>query len=66
MADWLSQSIVVEFLKGPKMSVRRLHSHSASFTLCIAATYSLSVVDSETISCHFEDLEMAPPSMRNA
>ena len=43
MADWLLQSIVATSLKEPKTSVRRLRSHSASFTLCIATMYLLSV-----------------------
>src|SRR6266702_3527273 len=64
IVNWLLQSIVVGSLKGPNTSERRLRSQSASFTPCIAATYSLSVVDRETISCHLEDHEMAPPSMR--
>ena len=65
MAGWLLQSIVVGFLKGPKMSMMRLHSNSASFTPCVAAMYSLLMVDNETISCCFEDHKMVPPSMKN-
>src|SRR6266702_3285319 len=63
ITDWLLQSIVVGSLKGPNTSERRLHSQSASFTPCVAMTYSLLVVDRETISCHLEDHKMAPLSM---
>ena len=66
MAAWLSEKRVVGDLMGSKISERRLWSHRASFILCVAAMYSLSVVDRETISSHLDDHEPAPPSMRNA
>ncbi len=66
IVDWLLQSMVMGSLKGPNTLERRLCSQSASFTLCVAATYSLLVVDRETISCHLEDHKMVPPSMRKA
>jgi hypothetical protein len=56
---------VVASRKPRKTSERRLRKQSASFMPCVAATYSLSVVDRETISCRLDDHETAPPSMRN-
>src|ERR1700678_2232694 len=41
-------------------------SHNASFAAYTAATYSLSVVESEIISCLFALQETAPPFTRNA
>ncbi len=66
IADWLSENNVVASVSGSKTLASRLRSHRASFIPCVAATYSLSVVESETISCFFEDHDTAPPSMRNA
>ena len=66
MAAQLSENRVVGAVRVPKTSERRLCSQSASFMPCIAVTYLLSVVDRETSSCHLEDHETAPPSMRNA
>ena len=51
---------------GPNTSEMRLRSHKASLPPCVATTYSLSVVDKETISCHFEDHKTALPLMRKA
>ena len=65
MAAWLSENSVVGDVRVPNTSEMRLRSYKASLPLCIAVTYSLSVVDKETISCRFEDHETAPPSMRN-
>src|SRR6266850_7226974 len=66
MAAWLSEKSVVRDLRVPKTSERRLRSHRPSLPLCVAATYLLSVVESETISWHFDDQDTALPSMRNA
>ena len=66
IAAWLSEKRVVAMVMGPNISERRLCSHSTSFMLCIAATYSLLVVERETISYCLKDHKMAPPSMRNA
>jgi hypothetical protein len=66
MAAWLSEKRVREFGKGPKISERRLLSQSPSFIPCVAATYSLSMVERETISWRLDDQETAPPLMRNA
>ena len=41
-------------------------SQSASFAAYVAATYSLSVVDSEIIACRFALQETAPPLMMKA
>jgi len=65
MATWLSEKRVVGPLMLPKTSEMRLQSQRASLPPCVAVTYLLSVVDKETISCHFEDYEMAPLSIRN-
>jgi hypothetical protein len=66
IAAWLSENRVVGDVRLPKTSEMRLRSQRASLPPCVAATYSLSVVDRDTISCRFEDHETAPPSMRNA
>src|SRR5580693_2601153 len=66
MAAWLSEKRVVGSWSVPKTSEMRERSHSASLPPCVAATYSLSVVESETISCRLDDHETAPPSTRNA
>ncbi|KIK36294.1 hypothetical protein CY34DRAFT_94692 [Suillus luteus UH-Slu-Lm8-n1] len=41
-------------------------SHNASLAACVAATYSLSIVESETMSWCLDDHETAPPSIKNA
>ena len=66
MATWLSENRVVGDVMLLNTSEMRLHSHKASLPPCVAATYLLSVVDKEMISCHFEDHEIVPPSMRKA
>ena len=66
MADWLSKKSIIASLNGSKISASRLWSQSPSFMPCVAATYLLSVVDREMISCFFEDQDTAPPSIRNA
>ena len=66
MAAWLSENKVVGDMMGPNTSEMRLRSHKASLLPCVAAMYSLSVVDKETISCRFEDHKTAPPLMRKA
>jgi hypothetical protein len=66
MAAWLSEKRVVGSWSVPKTSEMRERSHSTSLPLCVAAMYSLSVVESETISCHLDYHETALPSMRNA
>jgi len=53
-------------LKGLKISERRLLSHNPSFIPCMATMYSLSVVKSKTISCHFEDHDTMLPLIRKA
>ena len=40
------------------------HSHKASLAACIAAMYSLSIIDNEMISCFLEDHDTAPPSIK--
>ena len=57
---------VVAVVIGPKVSERRLRSQSAFFMLCITATYSLSVMERETISWRLDDQKTALPSMRKA
>ena len=53
-------------MSGVNNSPIKDHSHKASFAACVAATYSLSVVESDTISCRLDDHETAPPSIKNA
>ena len=65
IAAWLLEKRVVAVAMGLNVLKRRLHSHSTFFMPCVAATYSLSVVERETISCRLEDHETAPPLMRN-
>ena len=62
----MSENMVMGELKEPKTSKRRLLSQRPSFILCVAMTYSLSVVDSETISSHLDNQNTVPLSMRNA
>jgi hypothetical protein len=66
MAAWLLEKRVVSSWSVLKTSEMREHSHSASLLLCVAAMYSLSVVESEMISCYLDDHETVLPSMRNA
>ena len=61
IADWLSENKVVRLTMGPKISPIRDLSHSASLAVCVVATYSLSVVDREIISCLFELQDTVPP-----
>jgi len=61
-----NRGLVVASDMVPKTSERRLLSQSASFMPCVAATFSLSVVERETISWRLEDQDTAPPSIRKA
>ena len=61
IADWLSENNVVASVSGSKTLASRFQSQRASFMPCVAMMYSLSVVESKTISCFFNDQEMAPP-----
>ena len=45
---------------------KRTQPHNASFVVCVMATYLLSVVESETISCFLDAQDMVPPSIRKA
>ncbi len=63
---WLSEKSVIGWVKGPKTSERRLLSQSLSFMPCIVVMYSLSMVESKTISCCFDNQETAPPLIRKA
>ena len=65
MADWLSENRVVGSSMTSKSWVMRDLSHSASLEACITEMYSLSVVDSETISCHLAAQKTAPPCNKN-
>ena len=60
------ESKVVGSVKGLKTSEMRERNHKASLVPCVAATYSLSIVDRETSSWHLDDHETALPLMRNA
>ncbi len=64
IAAWLSEKRVVMAVRDPKTLDTRLHNHSTSFMPCVVAMYLLLVVESNTISCHLEDQETAPLSMR--
>ena len=64
MADWLLQYSTINFIRGCRMSSRNIWIQIASFTACITATYSDSVVDNETRACFLEFQETAPPSMQ--
>ena len=66
IADWLSEKRVVGSSMTSKSWVIRDLSHSASLEVCVTATYSLSVVDRDMISCHLAAQETAPPFNKNA
>jgi len=51
---------------GLVISLRKAHSHRASFVACMVAIYSTSVVERETRGCFFELQLTAPPLMRKA
>ena len=50
IADWLSENRAVALRVVPKTSVMSVCSQSTSFAACVAATYSDSVVERDTIS----------------
>ena len=66
MADGLSQYSTIGFIRGRRMSPRHIRIQIASFAACVTATYSDSVVDSETRACFLKFHETAPPSMQKA
>ena len=66
IANWLSEKSVVVGMLMPKIEEIREQSHRASFAAWTAATYSLSVVEREMISCLFALQETAPPLIRKA
>ena len=66
MADWLSEKSVVALRVVLKVWERRERSQSASLAAYVAATYSLSVVYKEIISCRLADQETAPMCNKKA
>jgi len=65
-ADWLSQCKTIGAVGGEVSDPARVHSHTASFMVCAAATYSASIVDRATIGCFLELQVTTPPPMWNA
>src|SRR6266478_5416001 len=66
IVDWLSQLRIVAGSVILKICDIKERSQRASFVACVAAMYSDSVVDRETISCRLADQETAPPLTINA
>ena len=48
-------------MMGVNISDKRFLNHMASFAACVSAMYSASVVESEIVSCLFDDQDTAPP-----
>ena len=60
ITPWLSQLIFIASTFAPQISSTKLRSHSTSFTTCVCAMYSASVLDNTMICCFFELQDIAP------